>query len=117
MIDFTSTISTMFIEALNSAFPEWLKDGPFIFLNHCLQTTFFCLSISSLLELFLSFIKFPYAKTVAESYLTYIFGIIFFWYVRIWDYYNGLLYITSVFCFVVVTFYIYDCCGNISEAS
>lgn len=38
------------------------------------------------------------------------------WYVKIWDHYTGILYISSVFSLGVVSIYVYGCCGNISES-
>jgi hypothetical protein len=37
------------------------------------------------------------------------------WYLKVWEHYSGLLYIVSVFSMAIVSLYVYDCCGNISE--
>ncbi len=37
------------------------------------------------------------------------------WYLKIWNHYEGLLYIASVFSLAIVSIYVYDCCGNISQ--
>lgn len=36
-------------------------------------------------------------------------------YLRIWDYYSGILYGLCIFALLMVSLYVYDCCGNISH--
>ena len=52
---------------------------------------------------------------MAASRLTHIFGLLLFYYLKIWDYYSGLLFFLSLFSVGVVSLYVYDCCGNISN--
>ena len=52
---------------------------------------------------------------MAQSITIKIIGLFAMWYLKIWDHYSGILYIVSVFALAILSIYVYDCCGNISE--
>jgi hypothetical protein len=85
-------------------------------LNHALQAIFFSTALSHFICAMLKGIGFAYADVVANSRIIQIIGVLVMWQLKIWDHYSGLLYILSVFSMTVVSLYVYDCCGNLSES-
>lgn len=91
------------------------ESGVSLLLSHFLQALAFSIFISNLLTLILTFLGFAYAKSLSQSLIMKGFALLLMWYVKIWDHYSGLLYVFSVFSLTIVSIYVYDCCGNISE--
>lgn len=92
-----------------------IDSNPLIAFNHLFQAYFFSLAVCNLVAFALKLINFSYAEEVAGSRITQIIGIGLLFYLKIWDYYSGLFYIASIFSLGVISLYVYDCCGNISE--
>jgi hypothetical protein len=89
--------------------------GSLAIVNHLLQALFFTFTITHLVGMLLHLVHFAYVKSVAESKLVQGVSVLMMWYLKIWDHYSGLLYISSVFSLAIVSIYVYDCCGNISQ--
>jgi hypothetical protein len=89
---------------------------PLVLINHILQAWCFSSSLCNLVAVALKIINFAYAEEVASSKLTQFLGLLLLYYLKIWDYYSGLLYILSIFSLFMVCLYVYDCCGNISHS-
>lgn len=63
----------------------------------------------------LKLINFAYADTLSHNIFIKVIGIFFFYYLKIWDQYVGAVYMISVFSMALVSIYVYDCCGTITE--
>lgn len=103
------------LAALAENFQKIAETGAMVVLNQVLQALFFSSAITNLISFMVRLIGFAYADTVANSRMIQIFGMCMMWYLHIWDYYSGLLYIISVFSLTIVSIYVYDFCGNVSE--
>lgn len=98
---------------LSSFIPE---SNPIILLNHITQAFFFSLAICNLIAVLLKIAHFAYAEDLASSRISQLLGLILLFYLKIWDYYAGVLYILSIFSLALLSLYVYDCCGNISHS-
>lgn len=96
-------------------FQELAEVGALVLVNQALQALFFSSAVANLISFVVRLIGFAYADTVANSRIIQFFGMCLMWYLHIWDYYSGLLYIISVFSMTIVSIYVYDFCGNVSE--
>lgn len=63
----------------------------------------------------LKMIHFSYTEEVAASRVIQVLGVLLLYYLKIWDFYSGLLYMLSIFALMMVCLYVYDCCGNMSH--
>jgi hypothetical protein len=91
-----------------------VEESPFIILNHILQCYFFSLGLSYFIALLLKQISFEYAEQVAESRITQLMGVFLLFYFKIWAFESLLMELVCYFSLVMVSLYVYDCCGNIS---
>lgn len=96
-------------------FQKVAEVGALVVVNQALQALFFSSAVTNLISFVVRLIGFAYADTVANSRIIQVFGMGLMWYLHIWDYYSGLLYIISVFSMTIVSIYVYDFCGNTSE--
>lgn len=103
------------LAALVESFREIAEVGALVLVNQALQALFFSSAVTNLISFVVRLIGFAYADTVANSRIIQLFGMFLMWYLHIWDYYSGLLYIISVFSMTIVSIYVYDFCGNVSE--
>lgn len=103
------------LAALVESFREIAEVGALVLVNQALQALFFSSAVTNLISFVVRLIGFAYADTVANSRIIQLFGMCLMWYLHIWDYYSGLLYIISVFSMTIVSIYVYDFCGNVSE--
>lgn len=103
------------LSALAENFQKVAEVGALVLVNQVLQALFFSSAVANLISFAVRLIGFAYADTVANSRIIQIFGMCLMWYLHIWDYYSGLLYIISVFSMTIVSIYVYDFCGNTSE--
>jgi hypothetical protein len=90
--------------------------NPLVLVNHLLQAYFFSAAVCNLIAMILKLVNFAYAEEVASSLVSKLFGVFLLYYLKIWDYYSGILYIASIFSLAIISFYVYDCCGNISQS-
>lgn len=91
------------------------SSGSLAIVNHLLQAYFFSIALSNIVAMILKAVHFAYAGVIADSWAVKIAGVGMMWYLKIWNHYSGILYIGSVFTMGIVSLYVYDCCGNISE--
>jgi hypothetical protein len=103
------------LTALYNFGQENLASGSVAVVNHLLQAFFFTTTITHIIALLLHMVHFAYARAVGESRAVQVVSVAMMWYLKIWDHYSGLLYIASVFSLAIVSIYVYDCCGNISQ--
>ena len=94
---------------------DFLDTSPLILINHILQAFFFSGAVCHLVAVALKIVNFAYAEEVASSRITQIVGLLLLYYLKIWDYNSGLVYILSIFAMTMLCLYVSDCCGNISE--
>lgn len=92
-----------------------MEESPYIIVNHILQCYFFSLGVSNFIALLLKVISFEYAEQVAESRITMLIGVFLLFYCKIWALESLAMELTCYFSLVMVSLYVYDCCGNISH--
>jgi hypothetical protein len=68
-----------------------------------------------MVALILKKINFAYAEEIASSKTIQVTGVILLWYIKIWNYNSDIVYAITVFSLILVSMYVYDCCGNISQ--